>query len=131
MTTRRVLLLSLALLPLAGMARGEPYEADAMTVDDMRANGGLIVDIRTPEEWAQDGVIEGARLVTFKDVEQFLAELGPELSSGRDLILVCKSGRRTEAAAAALETRISNKIISVAGGMIAVQDRGYVPVPPP
>lgn len=63
--TRRVLLLTLALLPFAGVVRAEHFEAQAMTVDEMRANGGLIVDIRTPEEWAEEGVIAGARLVTF------------------------------------------------------------------
>ena len=96
MTSRRLLLIGLALLPFAGVARAETFATQAMTVADMQANGGLIVDIRTPEEWAESGVIEGARLVTFDGAESFLAALGPDLASGRDLILVCRSGRRCD-----------------------------------
>ena len=131
MTSRRLLLISLALLPFAGVARAETFATQAMTVADMQANGGLIVDIRTPEEWAESGVIEGARLVTFDGAESFLAALGPDLASGRDLILVCRSGRRMAAAADALAGVIANRIISVDGGMIAVVQGGYSPVPAP
>ena len=60
MTSRRLLLIGLALLPFARVARAETFATQAMTVADMQANGGLIVDIRTPEEWAESGVIEGA-----------------------------------------------------------------------
>jgi phage shock protein E len=139
MTTRRRMIFGLALLPVAGLAvmplshraQAETIVTQAMTVDQMRANGGLIVDIRRPEEWAETGVIDGARLVTFDGAERFLAELGPEIASGRDLILVCRSGRRTAAAAEALAGRIPNRIISVDGGMISVVNGGYSPVPAP
>jgi rhodanese-related sulfurtransferase len=47
------------------------------------------------------------------------------------LILVCRSGRRTAAAADALAGVIPNRIISVDGGMIAVVQGGYSPVPAP
>jgi rhodanese-related sulfurtransferase len=118
-------------LPFAGVARAETFAIQAMTVADMQANGGLIVDIRTPKEWVESGVIEGARLVTFDGAESFLAALGPDLASGRDLILVCRSGRRTAVAADALAGVIPNRIISVDGGMIAVVQGGYSPVPAP
>ena len=91
----------------------------------LRAAGAQFYDAPAPEGR------EGARLVTFDGAESFLAALGPDLASGRDLILVCRSGRRTAAAADALAGVIPNRIISVDGGMIAVVQGGYSPVPAP
>lgn len=106
------------------------YEHRAMTVDEMKAGDALIVDIRTPAEWRETGVIEGAKLVTFTDPASFLARLGPELADGRDLILVCRSGNRTQAAAKALQGKIENRIVSVAGGMKQIIAGGYRTVRP-
>lgn len=101
------------------------FEERGMTVAQMKETGGLIVDIRTPPEWAETGVIEGAELVTFDDPESFMAKVGPEIADGRDLILICRSGNRTRRAAQMLAGRIPNKIISVRGGMSAQIKSGY------
>ncbi|GGD27280.1 rhodanese-like domain-containing protein [Sinisalibacter lacisalsi] len=106
------------------------FEHRFMTVEEMQATGGLIVDIRTPPEWVETGVIDGARLVTFNDPASFLARVGPEIADGRDLVLICRSGNRTSAAARALEGRIPNRIVSVDGGMGKVISDGYKTVPP-
>ena len=66
------------------------YEHKIMSVDEMRASGALIVDIRTQPEWYQSGVIEGARLITFQDPNAFVAENGPDIADGRDVVLVCR-----------------------------------------
>lgn len=136
-TKRQVLgfgLAGLALVGGAGLAltSGGPagYEQTFLTVDEMKATGGLIVDIRTPPEWVETGVIDGAELVTFDDPNRFLAAIGPEIADGRDLILVCRSGNRTAAAAKALAGRIPNRIVSVDGGMKKVISSGYRTVPP-
>ncbi|WP_292025432.1 rhodanese-like domain-containing protein [Maritimibacter sp. UBA3975] len=114
---------------LAVRAGGQPpFEQTFLTVDQMRETGGLIVDIRTPPEWAETGVIEDAVLLTFSDPERFLAQVGPALADGRDLILVCRSGNRTRAAAQVLADRIPNRIVSVEGGMKRVIASGYNPV---
>lgn len=106
------------------------YEHASLTVDEMKATGGLIVDIRTPPEWSETGVIDGAELVTFNDPASFLAKVGPAIADGRDLVLICRSGNRTDAAARALEGRIPNRIVSVDGGMRKVIASGYQTVPP-
>lgn len=105
-------------------------EQSFMTVDQMKANGGLIVDIRTPPEWRETGVIDGAALLTFNDPKSFLAQVGPALADGRDLILICHSGNRSSRAAAALDGLIANHIISVNGGMSQQIAAGYQTVPP-
>jgi len=111
-------------------AQAQNFDHKFMTVDEMKASGGLIVDIRTPPEWYQSGVIEGAKLVPFQDPQSFLAAVGPEIADGRDLILVCRSGNRTAIAGQYLMQMIPNKIISIAGGMIQVVGSGYEPVAP-
>ena len=130
MITRRVTVAALALLPFAGMARAEGFEIKPLAVSEMQAEGGVIVDIRTPEEWAETGVIDGAKLVTFDNAQSFIAALGPDLADGRNLILICRSGRRSAAAAEALQTMIPNHIISIDGGMGRIIDEGYQTVAP-
>lgn len=106
------------------------WQSEALNVKQMKATGGLIVDIRTPPEWSQTGVIDGADLVTFTDPANFLAKVGPEIADGRDLILICHSGNRSSAAARALAGKIPNRIVSVDGGMSRVISGGYRTVPP-
>lgn len=125
----RVLVVAALALPALPVLAGE-VTVTQMTVDEMKVDGALIVDIRTPEEWAETGVIEGAKLVTFTDPESFLAAVGPDLADGRDLVLVCRSGRRSGAAAEALQSLIPNRIISQDGGMSVLIGEGYQAVPP-
>lgn len=115
---------------VASFRPAESYETIALSVDRMKADGAMIVDIRGPDEWAATGVIDGARLVTFTDPESFLAALGAELADGRDLVLVCQSGRRSASAAEQLAGQISNRVISAKGGMASVIGSGYKTVVP-
>ncbi len=71
--------------------RIEGFEHKEMSVDEIRASGGLLVDIRTPPEWHQTGVIEGARLLTFQDPQSFVAAIRDDIADGRDVVLVCRS----------------------------------------
>ena len=57
--TARLLLVTALALPVLPAGAGEVVVTQ-MTVDQMKADGALIVDIRTPEEWAETGVIDGA-----------------------------------------------------------------------
>jgi rhodanese-related sulfurtransferase len=106
------------------------FESRAMTVAQMQADGALVVDIRTAPEWRETGVIAGAKLVTFADPESFLAAIKDDLAPGQDLVLVCRSGRRSAAAAGALAGLIPNRVISADGGMSRIIGEGYGAVPP-
>jgi rhodanese-related sulfurtransferase len=66
------------------------------------AQGAVIVDIRTPEEWKSAGVIPGSKLVTFYDREgrydlvafqKSLSQIAP--SPKTPVVLVCRSGHRS------------------------------------
>jgi rhodanese-related sulfurtransferase len=117
-------------LTKGGAPTAAGFETRFMTVDQMKADKALIVDVRTPPEWQDTGVIAGAKLVTFSDAQSFLASIKGDLAPGQDLILVCHSGRRSAAAAEALAGLIPNHIISIEGGMARQIDSGYQTVPP-
>ena len=125
----RLALVAALVAAAPALQAGEAVE-EALTVEQMQASGALVVDIRTPEEWAETGVIDGAKLVTFTDADSFLATIGPEIADGRDLVLVCRSGRRSGIAAEALAGVIPNRVISQQGGMVGLVAGGYSPVPP-
>jgi len=59
--------------------------------------GKILVDIRQPNEWQTTGVIDGCHLLTFTeaDIDGWLAELGKVATPDDDLVLVCRTGRRT------------------------------------
>ena len=68
----------------------------------MQAKGALVVDVRTPEEWAKTGLIPGSKGLTYfdstgnYDKESWLKQLKPLQSSPEQpLILVCRSGNRS------------------------------------
>jgi rhodanese-related sulfurtransferase len=129
---RRRVLLALPLLLSALPARA--WEEADLPDSALTGEGALVVDIRTPEEWAETGVLPGAERLTFTDPESFaadfLATFGAEIAAGREVVLVCRSGRRSAAAAEALSQRVVNRVVSQAGGMNVLLARG-VPVTAP
>jgi rhodanese-related sulfurtransferase len=132
LTKRQLMIGAVAAVAVAGIgykmsagSGGAGFQSSFLNVAEMKENGGLIVDIRTPQEWAQTGVIDGAKLVTFQDPQSFLAQVGPEIADGRDLILICRSGNRSGAAAKILGGKIPNHIISIDGGMNREIASGY------
>ena len=102
----------------------EPLTGAALAADP----GTLVVDIRTPGEWADTGVIAGALLVTYDDAESFLRQIAPHLAPGQTLALVCRSGNRTSRAARQIAPLIDNPVVDVAGGMNRILREGYLPV---
>lgn len=89
-----------------------------------------IIDIRTPSEWQETGVIAGAKTITFNpnDKSAFLEELSKVVDIKKPIALVCRSGRRSTAAAAAIDSS-DLKIINLDGGMSSLIEQGYKTTP--
>ena len=87
-----VFLLAAALpaLALAGRPDVEPAAVAELT---RRADAPLVLDVRTPEEYAA-GHVPGAVLIPH---DQLAARLG-EIGRDRWVLVYCRSGRRAEAA---------------------------------
>lgn len=63
-------------------------------------SGALLVDVRTPDEYA-DGHLEGAINIPHDKVAAYWAEFGEDKS--RPIVLYCRSGTRAEIAKKVLE----------------------------
>jgi len=79
-------------------ARAEPDISAPQALERSRQGNILIIDIRTPEEWRETGVIPGARRVDFYRGPQALLKSVLEMAGGdrnAPLALVCHSGSRS------------------------------------
>jgi rhodanese-related sulfurtransferase len=90
----------------------------------------LLVDIRTPAEWKDSGVVEGALLVTYSTPDAFMAAIRPHLKPGQKLGLICEAGYRSSRAAQQIAPLVEGPVVDIAGGMGRVLDEGYQPVRP-
>lgn len=95
-----------------------------------------IIDIRTPAEWAQTGIIKGARTIMFFDekgnmkTDAFEAQLRKFVKKNEPFALVCRTGARSAVASQFLsEERGYEEVINLQGGMSKLIKEGYKTVP--
>jgi SulP family sulfate permease len=84
-------------------------------------NPPLVIDVREPREY-QRGHIPQAQLIPLPA----LLAAPPELPTERRVILVCRSGRRSERAAAAFDGQVRGTIGVLEGGMLAWEAAGLL-----
>lgn len=79
----------------------------------------VLVDIRTPREWAQTGVPEGAHPIDMRR-DDFLAALSRAAGSdkGRSIALICARGVRSARLSRALTEAGYTNIVDVPEGML-------------
>ena len=112
------------------------YPPENLVIEDLSgkklasASEYYVVDIRTPNEWKETGVIKGAHLLTFGSPESFLNEIRPKLASYQKLALICRSGNRSSRAARKVTKRVNWSVVDVQGGMTRVLGNGYKTVQP-
>lgn len=105
-----------------------------VSTDDLANNLAkdiVLIDVREPAEYAEGhiagsvnfprGVLEMKIQMhpQFKDAEAPLEEMNKH-----EVYLICRSGARSALAANSLQTMGFNKVKSVAGGMMAWQEKG-------
>jgi len=100
--------LLLVSLMLTGTLNAESYkgEVDRYTLPELQAQGATLVDVRTPAEWKDTGIISGSIRITYMDNEgrvdkqAFLKAIKENVTSKHDLIvLICRTGVRSKKAA--------------------------------
>lgn len=100
-------MLVLLVLPLASLA-GCTSEANnwirldadkfAVAIDD--EEGAFLLDTRTQDEWEADGHLENATLIPHDEISERTGELPDDKST--TILLYCRSGNRSQAAAETL-----------------------------
>lgn len=109
---------------LLGVAKPNFGTLDNSELKDRLAAGAVLVDIRRPEEWKETGVIDGAHLITFFDDKGnvnpgFMDELAAIAGKDDRIVLVCRTGNRTEVLARFLTERAGySKVDSVGQGIV-------------
>lgn len=118
-----------ALVPTATMAAAAPVVEtvapdqvdgqlpDEVSVSDtveMQKAGAFILDVREPDEWAA-GHIDGATLIPLGQ----LAKRANELPTDQDIVVVCRSGRRSAQGRDILLQTGLKDVTSMSGGMNA------------
>ena len=90
-----------------------------LTADELlkaQEKGTVIIDIRTPEEWAEVGTVPNAHRIMFFDqkrrpkTNQFMAEFKKLITSKEQpFVLVCRTGSRTGRVTKFLDQKLGYK----------------------
>lgn len=97
---------------ILGGCAAPPYtNLDNDRLKALLAQGVPVYDIRRPEEWRQTGVVAGSRLLTFVDARgrplpDFLPRFSAEVDKNDPVILICRTGNRTDTLARHLVERM-------------------------
>lgn len=96
------------------MSNIEQVGADAWKewVED---NNGLLLDIREPFEWQQTGVLPDSKLISMGELPVSLDQLAKD----QPILVVCRTGNRSQHAAQWLEGH-GYRAANLAGGVVAV-----------
>lgn len=73
-----------------------PQEIAARLPQDVESGDMILVDVRTQQEWEQDGHIEGATLIP---LDQLPSQAADELPKDAEIVVYCRSGNRSAEAA--------------------------------
>jgi rhodanese-related sulfurtransferase len=91
-----------------------------MTVNELatrldRGDDLLVLDVRSPEEFTQDGHVAGATLIPLPDLAMRLNEV----PTNRPIACFCRSGNRSQVAADLLRKNGYANVTNVLGGIIS------------
>ena len=78
-------------------------------------NDAVILDVREPMEWAQ-GTIEGSKKVQLASLPSALGSL----DTNRPILVVCRSGNRSQHAAKFLKAQGFENVANLTGGLRAL-----------
>lgn len=117
------IILSLAIFASFAFAEVKNVNINADILKDYQ-----VIDVRTPTEWSQTGMIDGAIGISIQDEngnfnENFLNEI-KKISSKKPIAVVCRSGGRSTKAAKILDEN-GYEITNLLGGMNSLLEQGY------
>lgn len=86
---------------LSFSAMAEIKDIDNSTLQKLLKDKVALVDIRTPEEWKETGIVEGSHLLTFFDkngrynIDAWMNDFEKIANKNQPVILICRTGNRT------------------------------------
>ena len=94
-----------------------------------------IVDIRTPGEWKETGLLKGSIPIMFfneqggYDIDGFLTELNKKVDTTKPFAIICRTASRTRIVGDFLSKKLHYQVIDLAGGMVYVKAKN-LPITP-
>lgn len=94
-----------------------------------------IVDIRTPPEWQETGLLKGAIPIMFFDerggynVDRFMQELNAKVDTKKPFAIICRTGSRTSMLAPFLSQTFGYTVYNLKGGILYAARLG-LPIEP-
>ena len=82
-----------------------------------------IVDVRTPPEWKETGLLKGAIPIMFfnqrgdYNINAFLKELNEKVDTTKPFAIICHTGSRTSMIAPWMAKELNYSVINIQGGM--------------
>ncbi len=121
----------------SGIVSSEVVGLDPDGLDKMTSQGAVVIDIRTPAEWENTGVIPASQPLMFydedgnSDSEKWLKQL-TKLKNNPDqpVVLVCHSGGRSSKVGEFLDKQIGMKNIHHLEGGISGWKKAGKPTKP-
>lgn len=124
-----VLLVAAAFFILAGQqpapasvaaANSLPAEINLEQAYQKYQDGAFVLDVRTPEEWA-DYHAPGTTLIPLNELESRLDEVPRD----QEVVVVCRTGNRSQAGRDILLQAGFERVSSMSGGLNAWRNAGY------
>lgn len=105
----------------AALAAATPQTVDVKQAAAMHSSGALLLDVRETDEYAQAHA-PGSTLIPLGQLQQRLQEI--DRHKNTPVVLICRSGRRSEQAQKILEKAGFSATVNVEGGMNSWQKAG-------
>lgn len=120
----RSITLGLVLVVLAGCAEPPYTNVDNAGLERLLAKQVPLFDVRRSEEWRETGVVEGSERLTFVDATGrvapgFLQNLTAQVGKEDPLVLICRTGNRTDVLARHLVEQLGySRVYNVRDGIM-------------
>jgi rhodanese-related sulfurtransferase len=115
---KKIILFTLLSISLFAQVKNQ-YASQALIDSKIK-----IIDIRTPAEWRETGLLKGSIPIMFfderggYDVKKFLSELSRYVKQNEEFALICRTGSRTSVLAPFLDKQLGYKVINLRGGIM-------------
>ena len=113
----------LLLFPLTACSEPPYSNIDNQQLKTLQTQGIPVYDVRRADEWQQTGVVEGSHKLTFVDdkgrvMPDFVAKFTQAVGKNDPVILICRTGNRTDTLSRALVEQLGyTKIYNVKNGI--------------
>ena len=98
---KKIYFIILGLILFSQSSFADAQKVSTGLLKNLISEGVPLIDIRTPGEWSETGIIEGSYQITFfnekgeVNISQWLLNFDKIADRQKPFILICRSGRRT------------------------------------